>query len=299
MKRRFVYLHTRLMIKEKNQIFCGDIPVFTKASLESPLTEDLSLPSDACFLYINEGDGHEMAQVPKVKAEKGTTILSTCGMTVGHIISQNMSGSMETIIVHFNIRLLKECFENEKPALWEELQSPINEYVVQTAAGKLVTSYFNGIDEFFLNKEATNDELIKLKLKEIIHLLLQSDNANSVRKIVNSLFSERTFTFKELVDSHIYTSASVENLSQLTGTSLATFKRKFKEIYNESPGKYVLQKKLDKVAEMIRITDEPISQIGYQLGFESPEHLSRSFKQYFKISPSQFRKRSEGNKTIS
>lgn len=280
------------MIVYKDQIVYKNIPVFTKIGLDTPLTEDLALPSEACYLHINEGDGHELVATPKVIADTGTTILSTCGMTVGHIISQNLKGSFDTTIVHFNIELLKECFENEKPNLWEELNSPINEYVVQSAANQLVAFYFGSIEQFFLNKEAVTDELIKLKLKEIIHLLLQSDNSDSVRKIINSLFSERTFSFKELVDSHIYSNATVENLAQLTGTSLATFKRKFREIYDESPGKYVLQKRLEKVAELVRITDEPISQIGYQLGFESPEHLSRSFKKHYGKTPSQYREHS-------
>ncbi len=282
---------TLSMVVFKDQISYKDTPVFTKLRLETPLMEPLALPSDACYLHINDGDGHQLALVPRVDAIKSSTILSTCGLTVGNIISQNLKGKMETTIVHFNIDLLKECFENEKPNLWEEINTPINEYVVQSAANQLVAFYFSSIEQFFQNKEAVNDELIKLKLKEIVHLLLQSENSESVRKIINSLFSERTFSFKELVDAHICTSASVDNLAQLTGTSLATFKRKFKEVYDDSPAKYVLQKRLEKVAELVRITDEPISQIGYQLGFESPEHLSRSFKKQYGLSPSNYRER--------
>ena len=277
------------MIKSRDQILWKGVPVFTKVSVETPLTEDLALPAGACYLHINEGDGHALASVPQLIAEKGTTILSTCGLTVGHMISQNINGALETTIVHFSPDLLKACFENEKPQLWEELNSPINAYVVQSAANQLITFYFNGIDQFFLNKEALTDQLITLKIKEIIHLLLQTENSEEVRKIVNGLFSERTFSFQELVDSHIYTQASVENLAQLTGTSLATFKRRFRELYGESPGRYVLQKRIEKVAEQIRITDEAISQIGYQFGFESPEHLSRAFKKHYGQSPSQFR----------
>ena len=278
------------MIKARDQIHCNGIPLFTKIKLETPLTEDLLLPSDACFVYINDGDGHELAMVPKILAKKGLTILSTCGLTVGNLISQNLKGSMETTIVHFNKDVLEECFRGEKPELWKELDSPLNEYVIQSAANQLITGFFHGLDQFFENKVAVSDQLLVLKLKEIVHLLLQTDNAESVRKIVSSLFSERTFSFKEMIDAHVYTSATVENLSQLTGTSLATFKRKFKEIYDESPGRYVLQKRLERVAELVRITDDSISQIGYQLGFDSPEHLSRSFKKYYGLSPSQFRK---------
>ncbi len=277
------------MLKYKDQILHHGIPVFTKISIETPLNEDLDLPSGACYLHIDDGDGHSLAISPVLSATPGTTILSTCGLTVGSIISENLNGFMTTTIVHFNKELLQESFENEKPELWEELNSPINEYVVQQAANQLVSSYFKSLEPLFRNKAAISFQLLKLKLKEITLLLLQSENSESVRKIIKSLFSERTFSFKEMVDAHLYTRATVENLAQLTGTSLSTFKRKFKEIYNASPGQYVLEHRLEKVAEQIRITDDPISQIGYQLGFESPEHLSRSFKKQFGIPPSAYR----------
>ena len=277
------------MITFRDQIQHEGIPVFTKIGIQTPLTEDLELPSDACYLYIAEGDGQPLAKNIAVSATPGTVILSTCGMTIGHMISEQLQGYMETVIVHFNRELLAECFEGEKPQLWEELKTPVNEYVVQTAAGELVNFYFEGLKPLFDHQKALSPSILKLKLKEIILLLLQTDNSEPVRQITKSLFSERNFTFRELIDSHLYTPASLINLAQLTNTSLSTFKRKFKTEYNASPAQYILEKRLEKVAEHLRITDEPIAQVGYQLGFESPEHLSRSFKKQFGQTPSSYR----------
>ncbi|MEM9329430.1 MAG: AraC family transcriptional regulator, partial [Bacteroidota bacterium] len=75
----------------------------------------------------------------------------------------------------------------------------------------------------------------------------------------------------------------------LSGMSLSTFKRKFKETYDASPAQCILEKRLNKVAERLRVTDDPVSHIGYTLGFESPEHLSRSFKRHFGNTPSAYR----------
>ncbi len=277
------------MISAKDQIFYNDTPVFTKVRVTTPVVEDLLLPSDACYLYINEGDNQPLAEFPSVSSSTGTTILSTCGLTVGNLISNNLKGHIDSTIVHLNKSLLKECFDGEKPALWEELQTPVNEYVVQEAAVALVKDFFDRINSLFVHKKGVNNQLIKLKLKEIVLLLLQTDNAQSVKQIIKSLFSERSFSFKEIIDAHLYTPANVDNLAQLTGHSLSTFKRRFKELYNASPAQYLLEKRLEKAAEKLRISDEQISHIGYQFGFESPEHLSRAFKKHFSQSPSQYR----------
>ena len=277
------------MIRYKDQISIKDVAVFTSIGIDNPLQEPLNLPADACYLYIEKGSGHTLLKPGNITATKGTVILSACGLTAGKMIADQPKGKMDTIIVHLNKKLLEEVFENEKPSLWEELRSPVNKYVVQTAASELVSFYFDGIRRMFENKAALSDTILKIKLKEIILLLLQSDNAEPFRQIIKSLFSERTFSFKDIVDAHVLSAASVENLAQLTHVSLSTFKRRFQEIYGTSPGRYIMEKRLDKVAECLRVTDDAVSHIGYDLGFDSPEHLSRVFKKKFGVSPSSYR----------
>lgn len=277
------------MIKHHDQILLDEQPMFTKISVQNPLSEPLSLPSDACYLYVEKGDGHSLFKPAKIEAIPGTVILSTCGLTVGKMIGEQPAGAMDTIIVHFNRELLEWAFEGEKPALWEELQTPVNQYLVQNAADQLVRFYFDSIAQLFQNKAALTKPILKIKLREIILLLLQTNNSHAVRQIIKSLFSERTFSFKEVVDAHIFTSVTIEALASLTGCGLTTFKRKFKDTYGMPPGKYLMDKRLEKVAESLRISDESVSQIGYEWGFESPEHLSRAFKKKFGASPSAYR----------
>ena len=50
-----------------------------------------------------------------------------------------------------------------------------------------------------------------------------------------------------------------------------------------------MDRRLDKVAEQLRVSDDAISHIGYDLGFESPEHLSRAFRNKFGVTPSSYR----------
>lgn len=277
------------MIKVHETISLLGFSLFTKISMETPMMDAVPLPSDACYTYIMKGEGQIFSESENIVASTGQVILSLCGLTLGQMLSNQPKGSIDSIIVHFNRELLKRVYEGAKPELWEELDTHVTHYVVQSAADALVKSYFNGIIHLFDNRAALTDNILKLKLKEIILLLLQTNNSSNVREIVKSLFSERTFSFKEMVDAHIESAASIENLAMVTNCSISTFKRKFQEVYKTTPGKYLMEKKLDKVAESLRLSDESISQIGYQLGFDSPEHLSRSFKKKFGITPSNYR----------
>lgn len=278
------------MIKEQHQILLLNTPLFSKISIDTPLNTSLQLPADACYTYILQGDKQVFSQKENITATSGQVILSLCGLTMGKMLSDLPKGSIYSIIVHFNPKLLKFVFEGEKPAIWKELEKPVTEYVVQSAANALVTHYFNGIINLFDNKEAATDQILKLKLKELILLLLQTNNAENVRQIMNSLFSDKTFSFKELVDAYIFKPVNIENLAMLTNCSVSTFKRKFKEIYHSTPSRYIINQRLEKVAQLLEFSDKNISTIGYNCGFENPEHLSRAFKKKYKISPSRYRK---------
>lgn len=277
------------MIRNHEQILLLNIPLFTRISINTPLKEALPLPADACYTYILEGDSQIFSKAENITATSGQVILSLCGLTVGKMLSEQPKGSIHSIIVHFNPQLLKCVFDESKPSLWEELETPVTEYVVQSAANTLVAHYFNSIAQLFENKAALTDHILKLKLQEIILLLLQTDNSDSVRHIIRSLFSEKTFSFKEIVDAYIFKPVTIENLAMLTNSSLSTFKRKFKEIYHTTPANYILNQRLEKVARLLKISDKNISSIGYDCGFENPEHLSRVFKNKYGTSPSKYR----------
>jgi AraC-like DNA-binding protein len=74
---------------------------------------------------------------------------------------------------------------------------------------------------------------------------------------------------------------------------LSSFKRDFQKQYNESPGKWLLNKRLEYSSVLIRNNNMSISQIVFESGFEDISHFSRSFKTKFGISPTQFRQQSQ------
>jgi hypothetical protein len=214
------------MIKQKQQISLFDYPLFSMINMDTPSDEGLNLPSDACVAYILEGDGQTFSEAESISAKPEEAIVSYCGLTLGGLLSELPEGSIHTVMVHFNRDVLNKVFEGEKPELWEELQTPVTRYVVQTAANELLRHYFNSIVLLFENHAAVTEHILKLRLKEIILLLLQSDNSEYVRQIVRSLFSERAFSFKELVEAHIENTEAIENLAMLTNCSVSTFKTK-------------------------------------------------------------------------
>jgi AraC-like DNA-binding protein len=277
------------MINKHDTLNLEGKPLFSLLDIDTPMEDQLSIPSSGCYCYILDGGNQDIDKRSNITATKGSVIMSLCGITLGSMLSNQQPGNMVSIIVHFLPEHLKAAFSDSKPPEWKEISSPVTKYVVQSAANKLIENYINGIEYLFTNKAAVTDELLLLKFKELITLLFQTESSLDILKMVRSLFSEREFSFKEVIDAHIFEPLSVNDLSQLIGMSVSTFKKKFKEIYNDTPNSYIIDKRTEEVARRLLLSDQPVSQIGYSVGFTSPAHLSRCFKNKYNTSPTKYK----------
>jgi AraC family transcriptional regulator, exoenzyme S synthesis regulatory protein ExsA len=263
-------------------------PLFTFIELETPVRHELPISSDACFTYFVSGNEQQLSAVHGISATANHFVLSLCGVTLGKmLIEQN--GHIKSLIVHFNPDVLRKIYSNEKPPFWNELDKPVTKYIVQMAASNLLRHSVDGVIKLLDHVEAASELILELKLKEIVLLLLQTEDNPHVSQIMRSLFSERTFSFKETIDAHIFTSASVEDLAKLSNMSLSTFKREFAKTFHQTPANYIINKRIERVAHLLKFSDSSISEIGYDCGFVSPGHLSKAFKARFKKSPRQYR----------
>lgn len=77
--------------------------------------------------------------------------------------------------------------------------------------------------------------------------------------------------------------------ASLCSLSAAYFSRQFKRAFGRGFIAYQMQFRLQQAARMIATTNDPVSQIGYRLGFHSPAYFSQCYKAEFGVAPSKHR----------
>lgn len=276
------------MANEINQILLFEKPLFTWYKLSMSIDIELDLPAESCFAYVLEGNNQDLTDLGLL-AEKGTVIFSLCGKTVGNSLSKRETGLLSTIIVHFDRDVLKKVFNYEKPKFWKELEHPLKNDMAQQDASALVSSYFLNVSNLFNHKNALNEDILSIKLKEIVLLLLQTQESSNLNAIARSLFSDRVFSFQEVIEANLYEPLNLNRLATMTNNSLASFKRKFRKIYNNSPANYIREKKLERGKNLLIHSQKSIGEICYECGYSDPSSFARSFKNMFDISPLDFR----------
>lgn len=278
------------MILEHHTINLFEKKVFETAVVTPPYKSLHQLDNEACFLYMLEGGNNHYSEEGHINYKKDEGVLMKCGNFMFDVNPDSDTGNGGFVAIHFYPEVLKKIYENEIPSfLKKKKQLPFKSNMALVKSSLLIKKYIEGLLFYFQNPSLVTEELMVLKFKEIILLLINTKDAPAIIEIMHNLFSPKTFSFKEIVESHIFSALTITDLAQLTNSSLASFKREFKKIYEDSPANYIKNRRLEKAAELLKVSNLSISNIAYDCSFNDVAHFSSSFKTKFKLSPSQFR----------
>ena len=120
-------------------------------------------------------------------------------------------------------------------------------------------------------------------------MLSQTQDAEIIQVILSQLFSPTTYTFKQIIEANLFLQVSVEDLAQKNNLSVSSFKREFKKLYNDSPASYIKNKRLERAAELLGISDDRITDIAFDCGFNDLANFTKSFHDRYNTTPSNYR----------
>ena len=83
----------------------------------------------------------------------------------------------------------------------------------------------------------------------------------------------------------------IERLGRVSGVSEAHFARSFKEAFGVPPHRYMLTRRIERAKALLRDTDQPVTDIAFQTGWNSLGTFGRIFRDITGESPSQLRAR--------
>jgi AraC-like DNA-binding protein len=94
---------------------------------------------------------------------------------------------------------------------------------------------------------------------------------------------------KDLADARYFEPLDLEALASAAGLSRAHFSREFRRAFGESPHAYLLTRRLERAAALLRGTDRPVADVCFSVGAQSVGSFTTSFTRTFGISPTAYR----------
>jgi AraC-like DNA-binding protein len=96
---------------------------------------------------------------------------------------------------------------------------------------------------------------------------------------------------KDLADARYFEQLDVDDMARAAGLSRAHFSREFRRAFGESPHSYLLTRRLERAAALLRSTDRAIADVCFSVGLQSLGSFTTSFTRTYGVSPAAYRAR--------
>lgn len=279
------------MVTEYKKIDLFGKTLIQKVDLEPPFEFTFPVAEQACFLYVLEGEMQYQSNDSQTNIPTRHSLLLNCINSGKQIHHSTHNNNGQIVIVTFHPDLLKKIYERELPLIFQQSNTISNQWSKEINNDFLIQKYIESLLFYLENPSLINDEILILKLKEIILLLSQTQEAETIQVILSQLFSPTSYTFRQIIEANLFSQISIDELAQKTNLSLSSFKREFKKIYNDSPASYIKTKRLERAAELLLISDERITDIAFDCGFNDLTNFTKSFHDKYKTTPTNYRSR--------
>jgi AraC-like DNA-binding protein len=94
---------------------------------------------------------------------------------------------------------------------------------------------------------------------------------------------------KDLADARYFEPLGVDDLARAAGLSRAHFSREFRRAFGESPHAYLLTRRLERAAALLRSTDRSVADVCLSVGLQSVGSFTTSFTRAYGVSPTAYR----------
>ena len=172
-----------------------------------------------------------------------------------------------------------------------ELPELTTDMFIKVDLNEITRTYFYSLLPYFTQKKPPSEKLLELKFKELLLDILSIPSNKHLLTYMLHLSDDIKTPIWQIMEKNYTYNLTLKEYARISSRSLAAFKRDFFDYYHSTPGKWLTNKRLTHARLLLNTTNQSISEITFNSGFENVSHFSRIFKEKFGLSPLQFRKK--------
>lgn len=209
---------------------------------------------------------------------------------VPHQVTVNMYVPYERQLVYVTPQLVSEILR-ENPCL--KTINDLQLFNLSEADFAVALNYVEKINDELRRNDSYSQCNIKTYLTLLFTFILrQNDTSNIVLDKVDM----RIQSAIDFILEHFTEPISLSDCAKTANMNYYSFSKSFHRTTGVCFNDFLNRLRIDKGCEMLKNTNYPISRIAQSLGFSSENHFGITFKSFYNISPSAYRKDCRNNK---
>lgn len=255
-----------------------------KPCLSSPKILQEQFIPDHVFLYLTKGTINCYDGNKSYTLKAGEYCLARKNRLARY--DSEKESEFERIIFCFEEEFIRNFQEKHKP---ETVKFNSADTFVKISPSKLITNFIHSLTPYINSSGKIDEAFEDVKYEELLIILLQ--NQPELAGIFFDYAVPQKINLEEFMNHNFKFNVNIQRLAYLTGRSLSAFKRDFKTIFNETPSRWLVQKRLQEAYFLIEKENKKSSEIYLDLGFEDLSHFLFAFKKLFGLTPTELAKR--------
>lgn len=151
-----------------------------------------------------------------------------------------------------------------------------------------INNFLYGLEIALEINSFNTENILKLKFEELMMYLIQQDNSLlSYFKSFSEEWDEDAYV-RRIVNIHMHSGITVEELAFLCNMSISTFKRKFAKVFNDTPKQWFFKSRMHKAADLLKNQGLKASEIYEDLGYVNLSSFVQAFKKIYGLTPKQY-----------
>ncbi|MEX0929384.1 MAG: AraC family transcriptional regulator [Balneolales bacterium] len=241
------------------------------------------------FVYVIKGKKKWSSRDREVLAQAGDCLFIKKG---AHSIYQYFDDEFCSLFMFVPDEFIKDTlFKNQVNMNVDDDTNPSP--ILRVHSDEMLSTYFFSFLSYLSKGSNSDKKLAELKFRELILMVASGSRNEEISSYFKNLCNTTLTSIQYIMETNFTYPMKLEEYARLSGRSLSTFKRDFKNIYHITPGKWLIRKRLDYGRYLLDQSDKSVSEVVLECGFKNFSHFSRAFKEYFKITPAHYKKPSE------
>ena len=220
----------------------------------------------------------------KVSMERGQMLLIQKNL-LGEITKTPLGDeNYQTVVIRLEENFLRKIALEEQIETEQKYTGPP---IVLIPGNDFLQAFFQSLMPYVRHPDEKITKAVGLlKVKEAVYLLLNT--MPDLSKFLFDFSAPYKIDLEKFMLGNFHYNIPVEKFAQLTGRSLAGFKRDFQKIFGMAPRQWLLERRLTEARHLIEKKNKKPSAIYLDLGFESLSHFSHTFKKKFGKAPTEW-----------
>jgi AraC-like DNA-binding protein len=193
------------------------------------------------------------------------------------------------MLFFINDKFIKR-FIIENPSFKRELNHKIeHNQIFDITTNDVFRTLIESIFHYLKQGEEIPKELVEIKFKELLFNIVLNSSNKDLLSFFNSLAQNTKMNIENIMIENFQYDLKTVDFAKLCGKSLSSFKREFKECFNTTPNRWLINKRLEHSKMLLLGTSLTVSEIGYECGFKNNSHFIQAFKKKVNVTPNKFR----------